>query len=223
MAANTHAAPASLSEGELRALARRRDTRIMVWLMVAAGAALRLWALNGKSFWLDEIASVVIARMPGNSFWHWLWTEEGNMTLYYVMLRPWLEIHLGEGTIRLLSVIPGIAAIPVMYLLARRLFGRGVGLFSTLLLTFSTCAVVYSQEARSYSWLLFGTIVSTYFFVRLIERPTIPTALLYGVSPRDPMVFVATTAIILTVAALACWLPARSAARLSPLEALRAE
>jgi len=124
MAANTHAAPASLSEGELRALARRRDTRIMVWLMVAAGAALRLWALNGKSFWLDEIASVVIARMPGNSFWHWLWTEEGNMTLYYVMLRPWLEIHLGEGTIRLLSVIPGIAAIPVMYLLARRLFGR---------------------------------------------------------------------------------------------------
>jgi len=98
------------------------------------------------------------------------------------MLRPWLEIHLGEGTIRLLSVIPGIAAIPVMYLLARRLFGRGMGLLSTLLLTFSTCAVVYSQEARSYSWLLFGTIVSTYFFVRLIERPTIPTALLYGVT-----------------------------------------
>jgi predicted permease len=48
-------------------------------------------------------------------------------------------------------------------------------------------------------------------------------SLLYGVSPRDPMVFVATTTIILAVAALACWLPARSAARLSPLEALRAE
>ena len=55
---------------------------------------MRLRGLQAKSFWLDEIASIVIARMPGDSFWHWLWTEEGNMALYYVMLRPWLEIHL---------------------------------------------------------------------------------------------------------------------------------
>jgi predicted permease len=48
-------------------------------------------------------------------------------------------------------------------------------------------------------------------------------SLLFGISPRDPMVFAATTALILVVAALACWLPARTAARLSPLEALRAE
>jgi len=48
-------------------------------------------------------------------------------------------------------------------------------------------------------------------------------SLLYGVSPRDPSVFAATTLLLLAVAALACWLPARRAARLSPLEALRAD
>ena len=48
-------------------------------------------------------------------------------------------------------------------------------------------------------------------------------SLLYGVSARDPAVFAATTLLLLTVALLACWLPARRAARLSPLEALRAE
>ena len=48
-------------------------------------------------------------------------------------------------------------------------------------------------------------------------------SLLYGVSPRDPGVFVATTLVLLGVALLACWLPARRAARLSPLEALKAE
>jgi ABC-type antimicrobial peptide transport system permease subunit len=48
-------------------------------------------------------------------------------------------------------------------------------------------------------------------------------SLLYGVSPRDPVVFSATTLFLLCVALLACWLPARRAARLSPLDALRAD
>jgi len=48
-------------------------------------------------------------------------------------------------------------------------------------------------------------------------------SLLYGVSARDPVVFTATTVLLLTVALLACWLPARRGARLSPLEALRTE
>ena len=48
-------------------------------------------------------------------------------------------------------------------------------------------------------------------------------SLLYGIGPRDPAVFAATTLLLLLVAAAACWLPARRAARLSPLEALRAD
>jgi putative ABC transport system permease protein len=48
-------------------------------------------------------------------------------------------------------------------------------------------------------------------------------SLLFGIGPRDPVVFAATTMLLLIVAMLACWLPARSAARLSPLDALRAE
>jgi ABC-type antimicrobial peptide transport system permease subunit len=48
-------------------------------------------------------------------------------------------------------------------------------------------------------------------------------SLLYGVSPRDPGVFAGTTALLLAVVLLACWFPARRAARLSPLDALRRE
>jgi len=48
-------------------------------------------------------------------------------------------------------------------------------------------------------------------------------SLLYGVSPRDPGVFATTTCLLLAVALVACWLPARRAAHLTPLEALRTE
>jgi predicted permease len=48
-------------------------------------------------------------------------------------------------------------------------------------------------------------------------------SLLYGVSPRDPIVFALMTVALLVVALLACWLPARRAARLTPLQALRTE
>jgi ABC-type antimicrobial peptide transport system permease subunit len=52
---------------------------------------------------------------------------------------------------------------------------------------------------------------------RLIE------SLLYGVGARDPGVFAITTAILISVALVACWLPARRASRLSPIEALRTD
>jgi predicted permease len=47
------------------------------------------------------------------------------------------------------------------------------------------------------------------------------SSLLYGVTPTDPVTFAAAPAILLGVAALACWLPARRAARIDPALALR--
>jgi putative ABC transport system permease protein len=48
-------------------------------------------------------------------------------------------------------------------------------------------------------------------------------SMLVGVSATDPLTFVAITALFVVVAMLACWIPARRAARLDPLVALREE
>jgi len=47
--------------------------------------------------------------------------------------------------------------------------------------------------------------------------------LLYQVQATDPATFVAVALLLVTVALFACWLPARLAARVDPMEALRYE
>ncbi|HEU4937446.1 MAG TPA: hypothetical protein VFT39_13375 [Vicinamibacterales bacterium] len=44
--------------------------------------------------------------------------------------------------------------------------------------------------------------------------------LLFGVSPRDPVTLAGSAAILAAVALLACYVPARRAARMDPLVAL---
>jgi putative ABC transport system permease protein len=49
------------------------------------------------------------------------------------------------------------------------------------------------------------------------------TTLLYGVTPTDPVTYAAVPAILIAVALVACWIPARRAARLDPAMVLRQE
>jgi putative ABC transport system permease protein len=49
------------------------------------------------------------------------------------------------------------------------------------------------------------------------------SSLLYGIAPHDPLTLGATAIVLLAVAAVASWLPATRAARIDPLEALRAD
>jgi ABC-type antimicrobial peptide transport system permease subunit len=48
-------------------------------------------------------------------------------------------------------------------------------------------------------------------------------SLLYGISPTDPVALGGSALIVISVAAVASWLPARRASRVDPMIALRAE
>jgi hypothetical protein len=54
-------------------------------------------------------------------------------------------------------------------------------------------------------------------------RPARVGSRLYDVSAHDPIVFTGTSFALLLVSVFACWLPARRAARLNPVTALRAD
>src|SRR5205085_5552356 len=63
---------------------------------------------------------------------------------------------------------------------------------------------------------LAGGTIAALFLVRLMKE------VLYGVSPTDPLTFLAVAAVLLAVAAFACLLPARRATAVNPIAALRA-
>ena len=52
---------------------------------------------------------------------------------------------------------------------------------------------------------------------------TLLESLLFQVSPRDPLAFGVSAAVLLVVSVAACLIPARRATRVSPIEALRFE
>jgi ABC-type lipoprotein release transport system permease subunit len=48
-------------------------------------------------------------------------------------------------------------------------------------------------------------------------------SLIYNVSPADPVTFISVGVMVIAIALLACYLPARRAANANPMNALRAE
>jgi mannosyltransferase len=150
---------------------RLRPLNSSLWfgLVVVVGSALRLFRLGIKSFWLDEATSVVLAQADRLVFASALIHRQANMTLYYVLLRGWIRLGSSEFVIRCLSVAAGVAAIPAIYVLGRRLFGPRAGRIAALLLSVHAFHIRYSQEARGYSLVMLLAILSSLFFLRSLE------------------------------------------------------
>jgi putative ABC transport system permease protein len=71
---------------------------------------------------------------------------------------------------------------------------------------------------RGLKQLAVGTVLGVAIALALMR---LMGELLYSVSPHDPAVFGSVVGIIACVGLAACWLPARRAAALDPLKALR--
>jgi mannosyltransferase len=144
---------------------------VILSLVVAVGVILRWRLLTARNLWDDEAASVFFAQLSRSSFLTTLRNYEANMGLYYFLLRGWLYLGDSAGAVRSLSVVFGVAAIPSIYVLGKRLFGETVGLVSAGLAAVNIFQIRYSQEARGYSLVMLLSILSTYSLLRAMEAP----------------------------------------------------
>ena len=80
---------------------------------------------------------------------------------------------------------------------------------------------IFGMVLRESGWIALGGIgvgtTGAFFAVRVMK------SLLFGVSPFDPVTAVAAVLVLASTAAFAAWLPARRAASIEPMQALRSE
>ena len=141
-------------------------------VLTLAAAGLRLAHLGSKSLWLDEGATVALASASWQRFaWIW-WHGEANLqTVYFLLMRGWIHGGLSETWLRLPSALFGIAGSPAVHRGPKIIAGgAALGQPRAPMLTFSPTHVYYSQEARSYTLTILLVLLSTYFFIRAVER-----------------------------------------------------
>jgi mannosyltransferase len=151
--------------------------------LTALGFVLASYRLGAKSMWLDEAASASHARLGLHGLWVVVSHTDPDMGLYYVLLHFWVRVFgYGEAAIRSMTVVLAGLAVPVMVLLGTRLFGRRCGLVAGLLLALSPFFLRYEQTARSYAIVVLLVLLSSYFFVVALEKPSRATLLGYVLS-----------------------------------------
>jgi mannosyltransferase len=139
--------------------------------LTALGVAIRFSTLGLQSYHHDEV--ITAARVLPGSFLHMLHEvkrSESNPPLYYAIAWGWAKAFgLGEVGLRSLSALFGAATVPVAYLIGRELSGKRAGFIAAAIVAVNPMLIWYSQEARSYSLLVFFAAVSLLFFLRALR------------------------------------------------------
>lgn len=166
-------------------LAGREITKyaIALFAIVLIGAFLRVYHLATQSLSGDEAFSFWISTLSLPQTVHYAATIDVHPPLYYFILHYWMLLFgTSAFAMRLLSALFGVLAIPMIYVVGRQLFNKEVGLLGALILAVSSFNVLYSQDARMYSLMVFLGLLSTYFFLRFLQQSNNRVAAAYILS-----------------------------------------
>ncbi len=161
-----------------------RDTRKRGWawtasrwlllaLILLLGAGLRCLHLDSECPLHDELITLRYLDAPNlAAFLEGVRPNNGPVPpLYFVLEYGWSRVAgRSELAQRLLSIGLGMASIVVVYLIARRMFGTGAALISTLFLTVNEFHVAHSQNVRMYALVFLLSSLSMHVLLMALER-----------------------------------------------------
>lgn len=126
---------------------RGRASWPLVALIMLVALLARLLALDRHGFWYDEGFSLLMVELADPT----IWRLDLHPPLYYALLWAWSRLSMGDVWLRSLSVVFGVATLPLVFALGARLFSRQVGAWAATFLALLHMHVWYSREARMYA------------------------------------------------------------------------
>lgn len=145
-----------------------------VGIVVAVAFGLRIFRLGTQSLWGDETISVFRAYGSIGEITQAVPHEGTLPPLYYYLLHFWIPLAGDrETSVRFLSLVFGVLAIPLLYVLARRTLGRAAGMITAILGTVSPFWIYYAQETRTYALVTALVILAAYLLVRASDSDTL--------------------------------------------------
>ncbi len=148
-------------------------------LITLLAAALRFTSLGHDSLWFDE----ELTRQTATAGFAAALAVRDHVPLLYWLTTVALRLlpeH--EVTLRLVSALAGVLAVPLLVALGRAVRLPGTGLWAALLLAVSPFHIRYSQEARHYALLLLFGLLATVLLLRALERDRRRYWLAYGIA-----------------------------------------
>jgi uncharacterized membrane protein len=169
------AEPASIS-GSSRKIAWPRGTNALLWTLIAFGAILRLarW-IHWRALWLDEIylANSLLTRSLHDLLFRPLEDWQAAPPGFLVLVHMTTQLFgAGERSLRLVSLLFGLASLPLMLGVARRLLRPGSAVVAVALFTFLGPLIYYSNELKPYSCDVAVSLAITLAILRWMENQT---------------------------------------------------
>ncbi len=150
---------------------KQTDSLYLIVLSVICVFAIISHSISINSdLWIDEVLTVVnyvrldLGQILSNF-------SSDNQHMLYSALAQICVGFFGETAfaVRLPALLFGLASIPAIASLTRYVFGKKEALFSATLLAVSYHHIWFSQNARGYTILLLGAILSTEYMLRGLE------------------------------------------------------
>jgi hypothetical protein len=154
-----------------------------------------------------EFGNALLLRERSRDMWGWNWLETFFQDVRYGLRQ--LRRNPGFTAVAIITLALGIGANTAIFTIGIRV---ALGAQRRDVMRH----VVHHGTRLAIIGIATG-LLAAFALTRLMS------SLLYGVSAVDPVAFLAGSLVLLGVALLACYIPARRAAKVDPMEALRCE
>ncbi|HKY12930.1 MAG TPA: hypothetical protein VJL85_06300 [Gaiellaceae bacterium] len=128
--------------------------------------------VKGKPLYEDEAITGLIAIRPLGEVLETVLVDRGGAPLHFLLAHAAFWVEASADTLRWLSVLAALAAVPLCFDLARRLGGLGAGVVAAAVAASSTALAVYGSFGRMYALFVFVAALFSDLFVRALQVRT---------------------------------------------------